>query len=67
MFLKSSTMSGLEAVVETASTGDLAALPRAAARDWRWQSEDWEKDQTFMALLATRLSTRESRPQVTEL
>jgi len=59
--------SGLEAVAERASTGDLAALPSAAPRDWRWQSEDWEKDQTFMSLLATRLSTRESRPQVTEL
>ena len=33
----------------------------------RWKSEDWEKDQSFIALLARRLEHVDSRAEVTEL
>jgi len=33
----------------------------------RWKSEDWEKDQSFIAMLAKRLEHVDSRAEVTEL
>jgi len=33
----------------------------------RWKSEDWEKDQSFIAMLAKRLEQVDSRAEVTEL
>jgi len=33
----------------------------------RWKSEDWEKDQSFIAMLARRLEHVDSRAEVTEL
>ena len=33
----------------------------------KWKSEDWEKDQSFMANLAKRLEVVDSRAEITEL
>ena len=33
----------------------------------RWKSEEWERDEAFLSMIATRLSTREPRQEVTEL
>jgi len=33
----------------------------------RWGSEDWEKDESFLAMLAVRLNRMQSRPEITEL
>lgn len=55
-------MGRLESVAE-AST---ASLPRSQA-EVRWKSEEWERDEAFLSMIATRLSTREPRQEVTEL
>ena len=33
----------------------------------RWRSEDWEKDQSFMVMLARRLEVVDSKAEITEL
>ena len=33
----------------------------------KWKSEDWEKDQSFMTMLARRLETVDSKAEITEL
>ena len=33
----------------------------------RWASEDWENDESFISTLASRLSRKQSRPEITEL
>ena len=39
----------LECVQESChSVGDLSLPSEPSPRDWRWQSEDWEKDQQFL-------------------
>ena len=57
-------MGRLESVQE-AST---ASLPRCKELEGtRWKSEEWERDEEFLSMIATRLSTREPRQEVTEL
>ena len=57
-------MGRLESVQE-AST---ASLPRSKEGEGtRWKSEEWERDEAFLSMIATRLSTREPRQEVTEL
>ena len=33
----------------------------------KWKSEDWEKDQSFMVMLARRLEVVDSKAEITEL
>ena len=33
----------------------------------KWKSEDWEKDQSFMTMLARRLELVDSKAEITEL
>ena len=33
----------------------------------KWKSEDWEKDQSFMTMLARRLEMVDSKAEITEL
>ena len=33
----------------------------------KWKSEDWEKDQSFMVMMARRLEVVNSRAEITEL
>jgi len=33
----------------------------------RWGSEDWDQDESFLAMLAVRLTRMQSRPEITEL
>ena len=33
----------------------------------KWKSEDWEKDQSFMVMMAKRLEVVDSRAEITEL
>lgn len=33
----------------------------------RWASEDWENDESFFSVLASRLARKQSRPEITEL
>ena len=46
---------------------ELEAGEDAALSPGRWRSEDWEKDQSFMVMLARRLEVVDSKAEITEL
>ena len=46
---------------------ELEAGEDTALSPGRWRSEDWEKDQSFMVMLARRLEVVDSKAEITEL